>query len=85
MLVLRLKALADDTRIGIIRFLFKGKKTVSEITASTGKSQPNASLALKQLMMANLIFQEKKGKFIYYGLKNKEDLREIFKILEKNK
>jgi len=81
-LVERLKALADETRINIVKALFSGRKTVSEIVPKTGKSQPNVSIALKQLLHAGIIVKEKQGKFAYYSLKNPQKIKEVVKLLE---
>lgn len=81
MLAERLKALADETRISIVQSLFSGKKTVTEIVSLVGKSQPNISIALKQLLHAKIIVKEKKGKFVYYSLKDPKKIKEVFDIL----
>ena len=81
-LVDRLKALADETRIKIVKALFSGRKTVSEIVPKTGKSQPNVSIALKQLLHADIIIKEKQGKFVFYQLKNPQKIKEVVKLLE---
>jgi len=83
MLILKLKALADDTRLQIINILFLGQKKVSEITKALGKTQPTTSIALKQLLYAGIINQEKKGKNVYYELKDKENIKKVFELLKK--
>jgi DNA-binding transcriptional ArsR family regulator len=80
--VLILKALADDTRLKIIKFLFSGKKNAGVIVKHIQKSQPNTSLAIKQLLMANLLVQEKNGRKIIYSLKNPEAIKKIIKATE---
>ena len=83
MLLIWLKALADETRLKIVKTLFSGKKTVTEITRAIGKSQPNTSLALKQLLHAGIVLQEKKGKNIYYSLRNRSNIKKIFELIKK--
>jgi ArsR family transcriptional regulator len=83
MILLKLKALADENRLEIIKTLFSGKKTVSEITKSIGRSQPNTSIALKQLLIAGLIQHERKGKCSYYSIKNKEDIKAVLELMRK--
>lgn len=82
LLVDKLKALADGTRVNIVKSLLIGKKTVSEIVPYTGKSQPNVSIALKQLLHAEIITKEKKGKFVYYKLKDPKKIKQILILLE---
>ncbi|MBL7054308.1 winged helix-turn-helix transcriptional regulator [Candidatus Woesearchaeota archaeon] len=77
----KFKALADETRIKIVKSLFSGKKTVSEIVPSTEKSQPNVSIALKQLLHAGIIAREKKGKFVHYSLKDPEKIKQIIRLV----
>ena len=81
-LVDKLKALADETRLKIVKALFSGRKIVSEIVPRTGKSQPNVSIALKQLLHAGIIVKEKQGKFAYYTLKDPQKIKEVIKLLE---
>ena len=83
MLLLRLKALADDTRLQIINILFSGRKKVSDIIKEMKKSQPAVSIALKQLLYAGIITQEREGKCIYYSIQNKEELKKALELLKK--
>lgn len=82
MLVDKLKALADETRLKIIKALFSGRKTVSQLVPQTGKSQPNVSIALKQLLHADIITKEKEGKFAYYQLRDLKKIKEVIRLLE---
>ncbi len=77
-----IKALADENRLEIIRFLLRGTKNATKIVEHIGKSQPNVSLALKQLLFADLIAQRKKGRQIFYSLKGPEKIKKLFKLLE---
>jgi ArsR family transcriptional regulator len=78
---MKLKALADENRLAIVRFLFLGSKTVSEITRATGKSQPNTSIALKQLLYSQIITREKEGKYVHYSLKDKEGVKKALELI----
>jgi len=80
-----LKALADDTRLDILLFLMAGKKNAGQIVSKINKSQPNVSLALKQLTIVGIVDQEKKGREVYYRIKKPEQLRNIFELLEELK
>ena len=80
--VLILKALADETRIGIVRFLLSGEKNAGQIVKSAKKSQPNTSLAIRQLLMSNILVQEKHGREIHYRLKRPESVRKVLRTIE---
>jgi ArsR family transcriptional regulator len=77
-----LKALADDTRLDIVLFLMAGKKNAGQIVSKIGKSQPNISLALKQLSIVGIIDQEKKGREVYYKIRKPEQVRNVLELLE---
>jgi DNA-binding transcriptional ArsR family regulator len=80
--VIILKALADETRVGIVRFLLSGEKNAGEIVKHMKKSQPNTSLAIKQLLMTSILLQEKQGREIYYRIKRPESIRKVLRALE---
>jgi len=63
-----LKALADDTRLKILEFLFKGEFSVSEIAYSTGIDYSHVSHHLGVLRNAGLVMDNKDGKFVMYKL-----------------
>ena len=83
MLVTLLKSLADETRLEIIRFLLTGRKNVTQIVEHVKKSQPNTSLAIKQLSHAGLIIQEKEGRLIFYKIRNPEAVKQFLKTAER--
>ncbi|MCG8572165.1 MAG: metalloregulator ArsR/SmtB family transcription factor [Spirochaetes bacterium] len=62
------KALADDTRLRIIRLLIKNSFTVNEIIFVIGGRQSNISHHLKILLDAALVTNKKEGSQIYYKL-----------------
>jgi len=80
-----LKALADDTRLGIVRLLLDGSKNVTEIVSKVKKSQPNISLALKQLLYAGIIAQRKDGRMIFYSVKEPAKIKQLLRLLEDEK
>lgn len=82
MLLLRLKALADETRLSIVKALFSGRKKVTDIADEIGKSQPAISIALKQLSQAGIISQEREGRFTYYSINNKDNVKKIMELLK---
>jgi ArsR family transcriptional regulator len=65
-----LKALADETRLNIVRLLMSGEICVCEISSSTRKRQPTVSQHLRVLKEAGLIESKQKGLNIYYKLKD---------------
>lgn len=60
------KILADSNRLKIIEALTKDCRSVNEIAAKAGISQPLASHHLKVLREAGIARFEKKGAFSYY-------------------
>lgn len=80
--VLILKALADDTRMSIVRFLLSGEKNAGQIVKCTKKSQPNTSLAIRQLLMSSILVQEKQGREIYYRIKRPESVKKTLHAIE---
>jgi len=72
-LALHLKAklfrgLADSSRLAILEALRPGERTVSDIVAATGLSQPNASAHLACLRDCGLVTGRQEGRFVYYSL-----------------
>lgn len=62
------KALADDTRLKIINYLFRGEYSVSEIACSTDIEYSQVSHHLGVLRNAGLVLDNKEGKFVMYKL-----------------
>lgn len=60
------RALGDPTRLSIMRSLKSGDKTVQELVAATGWTQPNVSRHLSILARAGLLARTKKGAFVHY-------------------
>ena len=75
-----LKALADETRLNIIKFLLKGEKCVCEIFPHVRKTQSTVSIHLNNLEKTGILKSRKQGKKVFYSIKDKRVL-EIFKIL----
>lgn len=63
-----LKALADPTRREILNLLKSGKKSAGEITAHFDISAAAISRHLSALKDADLVYDNRDGKFIYYTL-----------------
>lgn len=62
------KSLADENRLRILLSLDDGKKSVSQIVAELGLSQPLVSHHLKELRRALLVKMERRGPFIFYEM-----------------
>lgn len=76
-----LKALADDTRYSIVLFLRSGPQNVGDIVAHVQKSQPNVSIALKQLVLTGIIKSEKDGRKIIYSLVDVKQITALNRLL----
>ena len=76
-LVKRYKALSDETRIRIIKLLLEGELCVCQINAGLNMSEPRISRHLKILNNAEIIEYERKGKNIFYRIKNTKDNKNI--------
>src|SRR5262249_42166475 len=63
-----LKALADPDRLKIVQCLQSGPKNVSELAALLEAELANVSHHLGVLRHANLVQDEKQGKFVIYSL-----------------
>ena len=62
------KALADPTRREILQLLKHGKKTAGEIGSAFGVTAATISHHLSILKEADLVTDEKAGKYIYYEI-----------------
>jgi len=75
------KALADPTRLKILKCIEKGEKCICEIIPYTLKSQPCVSQHLKVMKHAGIIDDRKDGTKIMIKASNDE----IFKIVDQVK
>lgn len=67
-----LKALADETRLKIVRFLLKGEKCVCEIYPHVNRTQSTTSIQLDVLRKAGVVKSKRKGKKVYYSVSDKK-------------
>ena len=74
------RGLGRSTRLSIDELLRDGEKASSEIVKDTGQSQPNVSNHLSCLLDCGLVQNRRKGKNIFYSLRNKK----VSKILEES-
>ena len=75
-----LKALADETRLKIVKFLLDGEKCVCEIFPKVKRTQSTVSIHLNDLKKVGILKSRREGQKIYYWI---ADLRvcDIFKAL----
>ena len=66
-----LKALGEETRLRILRLLFKERMSVNEIADRLKASQYNVSKHLRIMREAGLLEVEKQGKERYYSVTRK--------------
>jgi DNA-binding transcriptional ArsR family regulator len=64
----RLKVLADETRLAVLRQLLEGPRHVGEINAQLGVEQSLLSHHLKQLREAGFVTATRDGKAVLYSL-----------------
>ncbi len=65
------RGFSDSSRLAILRALLEGPRTVGEIVAQTGLSQPNTSNHLACLRDCGLVITEQDGRFVSYALSDK--------------
>lgn len=69
------RGFADTSRLSILETLRSGPKSVGEVVAETGLSQPNASAHLACLKECGLLQSEQQGRFVYYSLADAKVVR----------
>ena len=73
-------ALANSSRLRMVRILLRGPLNVSEITCALGLSQSNVSHSLRKLLDAGIVIRKGRGSWAYYSLNR--DSTVLAKILE---
>ncbi len=66
--LLTVKALADETRLRIVRILMTGSYNVNEIVSILSMGQSRVSRHLRILSDAGLVRAQRQGTWVYYGL-----------------
>jgi len=61
----RFKLLGEPLRLRILQELDRGEKSVTELTAAVGSTQPNVSKHLKILQEAGLVGRRQEGNVVY--------------------
>jgi ArsR family transcriptional regulator len=86
----QLKALADPTRLQILAFLHQPIQScctrdegvcACDLEAFLGLTQPTISHHMKQLVEAELVTSEKRGRWVYYDL-NPAAFRVLLEVLQ---
>jgi len=66
------KSLSSPIRLEVLDLLRGGEKSVKELIASTGASQPNLSLHLKSLWASGILARRQEGTMAYYRVADPE-------------
>lgn len=74
------KALADETRLRILRLLEVREMCVCEVMVALDLTQPTASHHLGLLENAGLVKDRKEGKWVFYSITNPELLENIHRL-----
>lgn len=69
-----LKAISEQNRLKIIAYLSLEQLCVCEIVELLNISQPQVSQHLRKLREAELVTEEKRGRWVYYSLNNTHPL-----------
>lgn len=64
----RFKALAEPGRLSILSSLHDAEKSVSQLVAATGRSQPNVSQHLASLLRAGVVASRRDGNRVLYRI-----------------
>ncbi|MBN1800565.1 MAG: winged helix-turn-helix transcriptional regulator [Candidatus Lokiarchaeota archaeon] len=75
-----LKILSDPFKLGIVKYLKKGRKTAKDIELALNISQSYTSQQLKQLERADMIFHDRENNLKYYHIRNHNIFRVISAI-----
>ncbi len=73
------KALSDETRLKIVKFLLDGEKCVCEIVKHVNKTQSTVSIQLTKLENLGIVASKREGKKVYYRISNPK-VRKILSI-----
>jgi len=74
------KALSDETRLKIVRFLLGQEKCVCEIVPHVKRTQSTVSIQLAKLENMGILSSRREGKSVYYRISNKK-VRKILKMM----
>jgi len=77
-----LKALANETRLKMLRLLSVREMCVCELTVALDLTQPTASHHLNILQNVEFVKDRKEGKWVFYSLAKPELTQNLFAFLE---
>jgi DNA-binding transcriptional ArsR family regulator len=77
-----LKALANETRLKMLRLLGIREMCVCELTVALELTQPTASHHLNILQNVELIKDRKEGKWVFYSVAKPDVIQNLFEFLE---
>lgn len=77
-----LKALADETRLAVVRQLMSGPKHVGQMNQQLGVEQTLLSHHLRVLRKADIVESQRDGKAVLYRLSPEVDSKRRGKVLE---
>ena len=77
-----LKALANETRLKMLKLLSVREMCVCELTVALDLTQPTASHHLNILQNVELVKDRKEGKWVFYSLAEPELTQNLFAFLE---
>jgi ArsR family transcriptional regulator len=77
-----LKAIANETRLKILRLLSNREMCVCELTVALNLTQPTASHHLNILENTRLVKDRKDGRWVFYSIANLELVQHLFDFLE---
>ncbi len=77
-----LKALANETRLKMLRLLGIREMCVCELTVALDLTQPTASHHLNILQNVELIKDRKEGKWVFYSVAKPDVIQNLFEFLE---
>jgi DNA-binding transcriptional ArsR family regulator len=75
------RGFADPTRLAILDALFHAEKSVGEIAQETETTSANVSAHLACLVGCGLLESEKRGKYVYYRLRERR-VKDLMRIAE---
>ncbi len=74
------KALADETRLRIVKLLEVREMCVCEVMIALGLTQPTTSHHLGLLENAGLVKDRKEGKWVFYSIADPKLIKSIHKL-----
>lgn len=83
-LVLLFRGLGDESRLRLLAELVRGPRYVDELSSALSAPQPKVSRHLAYLRRSGLVKAERKGRHVFYHLKQPDGgsaMRDLFEIV----